>query len=404
MLLRSACKVDDEQAMATEKTYDVGLEILIEEINNFIDENPVSSTAPLSTLESNIKKAEEMRFSIRLKSREEGNDSTHKSYISVMNSIKSYIKHTRQTVIDSRTREEVKSSFIHRQSILFEISDLDTKLRFIEQKLLRDVEDLPDEEVENVKTDAVASNKTLEKVSDRILKLIAGSTISDSEKIEKVKKRYEEIILSQKHFSDKLDSEYKKRELGKLKSFNQSKLNIQLSKFKGYTSCLDIYSFKRDFDKLHEKSVPTCLMADVLKNNYLEGAALALVKHENDISEIWKRLKTAYGDVKFLLSNKLSELSNSDKLWKLKDSAIISESLSKVINVIKDLMNLAETHNIEPRLYHGDGVTKEDKVSRLYLSNHQEKNPNYCYICGATDHISTNGPNNSKLIQWADSH
>ena len=353
-------------------------------------------------------------------------------------------------------------SFIHRQSILFEISDLDTKLRFIEQKLLRDVADLPDEEVENVKTDAVASNKTLEKVSNRILKLIAGSTISDSEKIEKVKKRYEEIILSQKHFSDKLDSEYKKRELGKLKSFNQSKLNIQLSKFKGYTSCLDIYSFKRDFDKLHEKSVPTYLMADVLKNNYLEGAALALVKHKNDISEIWKRLKTAYGDVKFLLSNKLSELSNLDKLWKLKDGAIISESLSKVINVIKDLMNLAETHNIKPRLYHGDGVnqiyklignkkttqwlqqikeempkgkelwtrllkflerelriqqqkqlinfsdenkpvdpaTKEDKVSRLYLSNHQEKNSNYCYICGATDHISTNSPNNSKLIKY----
>ena len=159
MLLRSACKVDDEQAMATEITYDDGLEIFIEEINDFIDENPVSSTAPLSTLESNIKKAEEMRFSIRLKSREE-NDSTHKSYISVMNSIKSYIKHTRQTVNDSQTREEVKSSFIHRQSILFEISDHDTKLRLIEQKLLRDVEDLPDEEVEKVKTDAVAFNKT----------------------------------------------------------------------------------------------------------------------------------------------------------------------------------------------------------------------------------------------------
>ena len=117
MLLRSACKVDDEQAMATEKTYDVGLEILIEEINDFIDENPVSSTAPLSTLESNIKKAEEMRFSIRLKGRE-GNDSTHKSYISVMNSIK-FIKHTRQTVVNSQTREEVFKVVIHPQTVNF---------------------------------------------------------------------------------------------------------------------------------------------------------------------------------------------------------------------------------------------------------------------------------------------
>ena len=208
--------------------------------------------------------------------------------------------------------------------------------------------------LKNVKTDAVASNKTLEKVSDRILKLIAGSTISDSEKIEKVKKRYEEIILSQKHFSDKLDSEYKKRELGKLKSFNQSKLNIQLSKFKGYTSCLDIYSFKRDFDKLHEKSVPTCLMADVLKNNYLEGAALntktMYLRFGNDSKQLMAT-SNFYFQTNF-------ELSNLDKLWKLKDSTIISESLSKVINVIKDLMNLAETHNIEPRLYHGDGVNQ----------------------------------------------
>ena len=46
-------------------------------------------------------------------------------------------------------------------------------------------------------------------------------------------------------------------------------------------------------------------------------------------------------------------------------------------------------------------ATKEDKVSRLYLANYQAKNPNYCYICGATDHISKNGgPNNSKLIQY----
>ena len=203
-------------------------------------------------------------------------------------------------------------------------------------------------------------------------------------------------------------------------------------------------------------------MADVLKNNFLEGAALALVKHENDISEIWKRLKSAYGDVKFLLSNKLSELNNLEKLSKLKDSAKTSEAISKVINVMKDLMNLAETHEIESRLYHGDGInqiyrmigskhttlwlqsieeeipdgkdlwakllkflerelriqqqkqlinfsdesksanrgSQGGKVSGTYLSNQQPKFTNQCHICGATDHVATNGPDNSKLIQY----
>ena len=194
--------------------------------------------------------------------------------------------------------------------------------------------------------------------------------------------------------------------------------------------------------------MPKILMADVLKNNFLDGAALALVKHENEILEIWKRLKTAYGDVKFLLSNKLSELNNLDKIWRLKDSTKTSEALSKVINVMKDLMNLAETHSIEPRLYHGDGInqiyklignrqttlwlqsieeempdgkdlwvrllkflerelriqqqkqvinfndetkpilrsTQGGKVSGSYLTNQQPRITNQCYICGATDH------------------
>jgi len=147
--------------------------------------------------------------------------------------------------------------------------------------------------------------------------------------------------------SQDLDTEFNNREIGKFESFNKSHLNIKLPKFKGYSIVIDIYSFKSDFDKLHLKSVPKRLLADILKNNYLEGAALALVKHENEIDEIWERLKASFGDVKFLLSNKLSEHSRLDKLWKIKDNAKIAETLSKIINVMKDLMNLAEKHSIK---------------------------------------------------------
>ena len=268
MLLRSTCKAESaDKAMAK---VDKGNDIGIEEIDDFIDENPVDEKTPLSTMESNVKKAEELRFSIRLRSKEEGCDPTNNSYATVMTNIKRYIKQIKQSMIDSRAREDTQHTFIHGQSVAFEINYLTTKLMFVKEKMVNNMKDLSDDDVIKLKTDAVSSDKVLEKVSERIVKLIASSNITDSKKIDEVKKRYEEDILLQKHFFNKIDSEYKSRELGKLKTLNQSKLNIKLAKFKGYNSTLDIYSFKRDFDKLHERSVPTNLMADVLKNNFLK--------------------------------------------------------------------------------------------------------------------------------------
>ena len=94
MLLRSTCKAEsaDEAMAKVDKGNDIGIEVLIEEIDDFIDENPVDEKTPLSTMESNVKKAEELRFSIRLRSKEEGCDPTNNSYATVMTNIKRYIK------------------------------------------------------------------------------------------------------------------------------------------------------------------------------------------------------------------------------------------------------------------------------------------------------------------------
>ena len=180
---------------------------MIEEIDDFINENPVNSKTPLSTFESNIKRAEDIRFSIRLRNRKEVYDSINNSYVTVMNNMKSYIKQSKQAISDSQTKEKVKQTVIHRQSISFEISDVNTKLKFIEQKMIQNVKDLSDEEIAKLKTDVSTSDKVLENVSERTAKLIANSNFTDTE--------------------------------------------------------------------------------------HLDSAALALVKHENEISEILKRLKTA---------------------------------------------------------------------------------------------------------------
>ena len=156
-------------------------------------------------------------------------------------------------------------------------------------------------------------------------------------------------------YSDKLYKEISKRELKKQSKFNRLSLNIKLSKFRGYNSHVDIFTFQRD---LYLKSTAKSMLSDLLKNNFLEDPALSLVKSVNDIAEIWIRLKQAYGDSKIMLSKKIAEINNIDVLWKIKTPSKIVEGLSKVINLMKDLMELSKFHNIEDKLYNGDAIEK----------------------------------------------
>ena len=100
------------------------------------------------------------------------------------------------------------------------------------------------------------------------------------------------------------------------------------------------------------------MLPDLLINNYLEDPALSLVKSVKDISEIWDRLKLAYGDPKSMLKKKLCEINKFTALWKIKEPEKLMEGLSRIINLMKDLTTLAVKHNIENRLYYSDSIHK----------------------------------------------
>ena len=135
-----------------------------------------------------------------------------------------------------------------------------------------------------------------------------------------------------------------------------------MSKFGGFNSKTDIYTFQNDFEKLHLRNTPRCYLPDLLRNNYLEDPALSMVRGENNIDNIWRRLQSSYGDTKILLNNKLSELSKIEHVSKCKNQTKIAESLGKIISTMKDLMTMTRKHDIEAKLYHGDSIQRIYKL------------------------------------------
>ena len=137
--------------------------------------------------------------------------------------------------------------------------------------------------------------------------------------VTQIKTKYKALVTSKDLYVLKLDKEVQEREIEKRKSFDSSNLNIKLAKFKGYNSPLDIYTFQDEFEKLYKKGTPSQLLPDLLRNNYLEGSALSLVKGVMEIDEIWKRLKDSFGDSKVMLAKKVAELSNIEQIGRIKD-------------------------------------------------------------------------------------
>ena len=60
-------------------------------------------------------------------------------------------------------------------------------------------------------------------------------------------------------------------------------------------------------------------LPDLLKNNYLDGTALVLVKGIGGLDEIWKRLKRVFGNPELLLHNKLRETEKCGSIWKIRE-------------------------------------------------------------------------------------
>ena len=220
------------------------------------------------------------------------------------------------------------------------------------------LEEEKDDAIIRRKEELKQNTQTMQELTSRIQEIVKSnvSTVELKSDIQKLIKEYDKFEKQHQKYVNQLKHEANTREVKKYKVFQQSQLNVKLEKFQGYNSSLDIYTFKSEFEKLHLNSTPRKLLPDLLKNNFLTNRAYALVQCVEDIDQIWTRLIAAYGDTRHMLNSKLHSINKLEAMWKLKQPEKVTDALAKVVNLMKDLMKLAKQHNIEEKLYHGEGL------------------------------------------------
>ena len=125
---------------------------------------------------------------------------------------------------------------------------------------------------------------------------------------------------------------------------------------------IDIYTFKSEFEKLIQPKIQKRYWIDTLKKNYLSGPAFILVEKIEDITEVWKKLTEAYGNVKLLLQAKMNSLDKLGNLGLIEGDEKLANALAKIVNVMTELSTLAQRHNLEYKLYVGGGLEKVYKI------------------------------------------
>ena len=255
-------------------------------------------------------------------------------------------------------KERIKNLLVCAEGLKFEIKNRHDRFK---SKCSIDFSNLNDYEVLDIKKREESFHVELREIFDKISSF-ERDVLPCGDAAAEMRKNVLEMRESSSKLMDlflvNLSKVVADRDISEKKLKISAGLKIELGKFKGYNSDMDIYTFKSEFSKLVEPEIKKGLWADVLKRNYLAGSAQNLVSKINDIAEIWKKLTEVYGDSQILLHNKMSSLKKLSNLEKLKDDEKIAHSLTSLLNMMADLSSLAGKYDLEGDLYHGGGLER----------------------------------------------
>ena len=275
------------------------------------------------------------------------------------NELRGEEKEASQVEVTMKLQKSIELTAQKSRSAEFLISEVTRLTDELQLEFCKETDgEVSDEEILRRKEDLPSTLEKMNQLSSKFqqcLETIPEEYENKDEIISSLKENYEHLLTDKESYEKFVVTELREREIEKEKSFQATSINIKLSKFSGYDSDLDIYSFQCEFEKLHLKTTPKKMLSDLLKYNYLKDPALALVKSMDNIDEIWIRLKKAYGDSKVLLNKKLQTVQKIGPLNKLKGEQLKS-GLIGLINGMTDLISLAKFHHLEGKLYYGEGI------------------------------------------------
>ena len=346
----------------------------VEEVHNYITELG-DLKRDFRRIHSQVKLAEGVEFSTK-----------YPDFDKLLNDLNDRFKHASQKLSDIKKSkkqdekeefekemlvEEYRSSQakleeqtkINNLMVCAENQHFEIKIRYetLKKKCLVNVRTLSDYEVIDLKKREENLHMELRELLDKVSSfdkfVLPCGEVTVQMRASAIKMRNESTDVLVK-LLDQVDCVINERVISEKKLENTASLKIELPKFKGYNSEIDIYTFQSEFSKLIEPYVVKSLWADYLKKNYLGGAAHELVARIDSIDKIWDKLLEVYGDTHLMLQNKISSLDKISNLGKLKDDEKIAELITKLLNSMADLSKLAADNNLECELYYGGGIHK----------------------------------------------
>ena len=266
------------------------------------------------------------------------------------------LKQLAKTLSEQKEKAEAKRKFDEKVTVSkYIFQEIESRYTILRKTCVVSLSNLDDSQIlekkKNIGKIDEESNVIMEKLTE-LVKEIPGKYDKEENVLNQVRKIRDDLMIVKAAYQSKLEKEISNRDLGANNLQNASSLNIELPRFKGYNSALDIYTFQTEFEKLVSPNLQRKLLPDYLKRNYLDGPALLLVKEINGLKGIWAKLKEAFGCVMLLLQNKLSEVKKHGPLWKIKNKERLIPAKSRLLYNMTELTNLAEKHSITGQLYH----------------------------------------------------
>ena len=342
----------------------ININVLIQEVEDTIDENPVEIGADYQDV---IQRLVKLRRSIRANEQtllaETPDPMLTKSIVDILTKMKEYIKEANQSKRESQivqTKQENDTVKRKEHSLLFSIKDSNNSIEELIMQFLRKPKDFSNEELMDMKSNLPTNVTLVNEISKRLetISSVATDDLTIQEAVQNLLERYDRLTIIKSSYVKALNSEIDDRQVYKQKIFSESNLNIKLQKFSGYSDGMDINTFKSKFKKLHLNTTPKHLLAELLKNNYLKEPALSSVQNKDCVDEIWEHLKQSYGNVLLILQKKINQLTSSSLIQRSKDTESTIESMNKIINLINDITTLGKEHHIENHVYYGGTINK----------------------------------------------